>query len=169
MAKFKPDLKRNLLLSIDPGSHSMGLCIFDTNTRDYVDSITLVCHDGPWPARMHSIADQARPFLAKYWERVGYAAAELIPPLGDKGIQSSCGAVLSLYPMHAQVNRNTFISPPSWKKMCRLAGCTMKDPKGIEAALSFVIDHSFESDDEADAFLIGLFWMEKQWGALRKV
>jgi len=169
MAKFKQDPKRNLLLSIDPGSHSMGICIFDADTRDYIDSATFVCHEGAWPERMHSIAAQSEKFLAKYWERVGYIAAELIPPLGDKGIQSSCGAVLSVYPMHAQVNRNTFISPSSWKKMARLAGCSMKDPKGIEAALSFFTEHSFESDDEADAALIGMCWMEKQWGALRPI
>lgn len=167
MSKKKPWAEDDILMSIDPGSHSCGISLFCLHDKSFVGSVTLSAPKGSWSERLYLMQMQAVEFLEPYGGNIKIIAVELVPRSADPTVQMCAGAIVACLPFDAQFNRNTFVPVATWKKYAReqgaipREGAKRQDVKGIDAVHDiFGKDfHDFKSDDECDAFLIGLYYL----------
>jgi len=157
----------DMLLAIDPASHSAGLALFTLQDNAFIDAKTLTAQKGEWPERLFSMQMQAAEFLEAYEGNIKVIVTELIPSVADPTVHSCIGALASCLPFKAKINRNTFLSPSTWKAFARRQGAIpqpgakRQDVKGIKAIHDMLGKdfHNFDSDDAADATIMGICWL----------
>lgn len=157
----------DVLLAIDPASHSAGLALFTLKDNGFIASKTLLGGKGEWPERVYKMQMEAYEFLEPYSGNIKIVVSELIPKMADPSVQCVTGAIASCLPFDAKFSRGTFVAVSSWKAWARSQGAVPdvggknKDVKGIKAVHDIFGKefHHFDSDDAADSFLIGLTWL----------
>ena len=152
------------LLSIDPSSNLTGLAFFQDG--ELIRAVTLIASGTTWTERFSSLTSQTRSLLETS-QVSGHLeiAIERIPTVAHPGIGLAGGAVLAgagLAGVIANVTKESFISPSSWKALARKAGDSDRSPKGV-SALDYVLPGSgVRDEDAADAVLIGLAYLARK-------
>lgn len=147
-------------ISIDPGSVSCGIAVFDLNGR-FIDSFEVKANPGMIASmRIFSIH---KAFEAEWRRRFGdklmanFCSCENLPPSRLACLHLSPGAILASGVITADLHPSSYISPSAWKYVARELGSKEKDPKGRKILTD--IGWGFEmptGDDAADAIIIYL-------------
>ena len=154
------------LISIDPASCRAGVVIIQLTEPLMLVSVHAITASGTtWSERFASIYRQV---LKIPLPRGEYEfAIEKMPALAHFGLAASAGPIVAAVGeqgVKADVTKMSYIAPTSWKALPRKFGCKDKSPKGIKA-LKFInpawAQACGDSDDIADACLIGMAWCVK--------
>ncbi len=160
MKSKKNPFKNLIILAIDPASHSAGAALF---IDDKVYSIRLLANKSSlWSERIFQQREQLTDFLNKYLKSntINTLVVENLTGFGHAKLSYSVGSLCSLPSIKSELN---LVGTSTWKAMARRFVCKDKDPKGLNA-LKYIRPDLIElcsSDDEADAIMIGLAYMEK--------
>jgi Holliday junction resolvasome RuvABC endonuclease subunit len=152
-----------MLLSIDPGTNQFGLALFDIKSRSLVESWTLCAPaKGTTVQRMVSVQSLVSRVVGD--KPITQVAVEFYPKSQIPFI--AIGAVLAgLTSAKAQINKASLVTPSAWKSYVKknaAPGYIIPDViKGIPALACLGMNLAADSDDEADAILVGLTWMSK--------
>ena len=153
-------------LAIDPASRLCGVSLFHGDS--YIASICLTSSFKTWSARASQMRSQLKDFVLEHLPQnavITRAVIELIPKIVDPSVQLIAGAIIADPAFQINPTRKFFVSPSSWKAFARRKGCTMKDPKGVQALTEAGLQPSgnleIKSEDIADSMLLYYYWLEK--------
>ena len=159
-----------MLLAIDPGTNSFGLALFDIPSGKLAHATTLVTDPKGCTVQrlvnVHSLV-----YNAMGTTKITDIAVEFYPKSQIPFI--AIGAILAgLTNCTAQISKTCLVTPTSWKayvKRCKdLTKPLPEVIKGIAALECMGLDIAVDSDDAADAVLIGLCWLDKKRTSQKK-
>jgi Holliday junction resolvasome RuvABC endonuclease subunit len=152
------------LLSIDQASSS-GVAIFDLESGDLLEAFTLKSKSkDTWGARALDLTQQLREVAHEHLPHVSVIAYE--KNKRTSVLVVSLPMAFAMVCPQARMNDSTGVTPSEWKAHVRRhVDTTNIHIKGIDAldALKpgWVEEYSIDSEDAADAVIIGLAFIEK--------
>jgi len=154
-----------LLMAIDPGSTSCGVAIFDLDNGDLVDSACFKA-DGyhSWGSRFQDIVKQYKATLKDYAKDVTEICYERNSTHGNDILTMVVGLMVVFCPRAKMTQKKCGVPPTTWKAWVRRKSGVRGEVKGcdgLELVRPGWVDTYDLGEDEADACLIGLAWMQK--------
>lgn len=148
-------------LSVDPASILCGVALW--KDRKFVDSRLLKADEKIlFSLRMQSICNQLTDFLNVYDAIVSEIVTEHNT---DRFSLNACiGSLLVSPRVVAPFYSHNYVPQMSWKAWAQRRGApgSCKYIKGVKALSATGFPHVPQSDDEADAIMIGLTYFERQ-------
>lgn len=144
------------ILAIDPASNKAGVALY---YNEIIRSALLTGY-GNWSQRITQQRQQLELFLNHYLpeeEIIDHLVVENVGKFHNAKLNYSVGALCSLPNIQSDLN---LISPATWKSVVRKCGGG-KSSKGFTALRYVRPAYPQVSDDEADAILILLAYLEK--------
>jgi hypothetical protein len=149
-----------IILAIDPASISAAAALF--LPTGIITKQLLADKSDNWTKRIGTQRQILMEWLSEQIpdQVVDKFVVEEVGIFSNAKLSYSVGALASV----PQINSDLFLLGVStWKSMAKRYGCTTKDPKGKKALAIVRPDIKVSSDDEADAVLIGLAFLERGW------
>ncbi len=165
LATLRNQLQQNsgafsIHLSIDPGSHKMGVAAFDREGK-YLCSVLLKANPkDPAARRLHTIRTK---FESWFSEKFGDAyvtvtTLEHLPPNQiTPSLPISAGCIVACQHNVSRLTPEVAICTNTWKSVAKQFGCNMRDPKGVMIFRQIPWEFPIPpTEDEADAVIIYL-------------
>lgn len=145
------------LLAIDPASFKAGFAIFRV-TGELVGSFQLESSGKCMGERLKTMGEKFAQAPLEF-DKVRYIAVEHLKGAKNSPILNSITGVFVQHLPNATLGTTSFITPSMWKgNINRRFG--VKNAKGNES-LEEAIGLEADTEDEADAVMIGLFYLNK--------
>lgn len=151
-----------MLLAVDPGSKAMGLALL-TLEGEVIMTALLSSSKPTWGARLAEMNAQFAKLKFKQ-KMVTEVACEHVKGSSNAPLLNCISGIIWYQLPQINLKQTTFIVPPTWKAYVRKT-TGEKDPKGVDSLkkLCYGVD-GILSDDEADAVMIGLCYLNKTRG-----
>jgi len=151
------NLTKYVSISIDPGSISCGIAVFDSLGK-YIDSFEVKVPNYLMPStRLFKMRERFEVIWREKFPDTlaNVCTLELLPPSKCAVLQNSAGAILSSGFIVADLPAKNYIAPPTWKSEMRKLGASGEVIKGKHTLNAIGWKYAEPpGDDAADAIII---------------
>lgn len=147
------------LLSVDPASRQTGIAVFNEYGL-IVSTHVLSTNAKTWGERLCDLSTQFAELPIEH-ELITEVCCEHLKGAANSVTLNCISGIFWQYLPNVNLSDKNFITPSSWKALVRRRTGEEK-PKGLKSLRLYGYDGPNITDDEADAILIGLCYLDKK-------